>query len=61
VEVIIKADNVKKHFSFSKGLFRKKVSKVKAVDGVSLDIYKGEILGLEVRAAAEKPQWPSSF
>ena len=46
MEGIIVADNVKKYFSFSKGIIKKKVSNVKAVDGVTLNIYKGEILGL---------------
>jgi len=46
VEEIIRADNIKKYFSFTKGLIKKKISYVKAVDGISFDIYKGEILGL---------------
>ena len=35
-----------KHFPVKKGLFKKTVGLVKAVDDVSLDIYEGETLGL---------------
>ncbi|MFS0576406.1 oligopeptide/dipeptide ABC transporter ATP-binding protein [Sporosarcina sp. 179-K 3D1 HS] len=37
---------IKKHFPVGSGLFGKKSSFVKAVDGVSLDIYPGETVGL---------------
>jgi len=43
----LKIDNIKTHFPIKKGiLFPKEVDAVKAVDGVSLDIKQGEILGL---------------
>ena len=39
--------DLKTHFPVTKGtLFKKEVDTVKAVDGVSLEIKKGEILGL---------------
>jgi oligopeptide transport system ATP-binding protein len=39
--------NLKTHFPIEKGiLFRKQIATVKAVDGVSLDLQQGEILGL---------------
>lgn len=44
-EVILTARNVKKYFPV-KGTIGKVVSNVKAVDGVSLDLYKGETYGL---------------
>lgn len=37
---------IKKHFPVGSGLFGKKNQSVKAVDGVSLDIYPGETVGL---------------
>lgn len=46
-EVILSAQNLKMHFpKYSGILFRKKVSAVKAVDGISLTIKEGETLGL---------------
>jgi len=45
--MFLKLENLKIHFPVSKGyLFKKKVDLIKAVDGVDLDIQKGEILGL---------------
>lgn len=38
--------NVKKHFPIKEGALQRVVGHVRAVDGVSLDIYRGETLGL---------------
>ena len=43
---LVEIKNLIKHFPVKKGLFKKTVGLVKAVDDVSLDIYKGETLGL---------------
>jgi oligopeptide transport system ATP-binding protein len=45
-EIILKADNIKKYFPIKKGLFLKHVGDVKAVDGISLTVRRGETIGL---------------
>jgi oligopeptide transport system ATP-binding protein len=42
----LQIDNLKKYFPITQGLIRRKVGDIKAVDGISFDIYKGETLGL---------------
>ncbi|MHB8779615.1 MAG: ABC transporter ATP-binding protein [Anaerolineales bacterium] len=45
--VLLHVDNLVKHFPITKGIvFQKQVGAVRAVDGVSFDIYQGETLGL---------------
>ncbi len=43
---LVKIKNLKKYFSVTKGTFRKTTQTVRAVDGVTFDIFKGETLGL---------------
>ncbi|EGQ26395.1 dipeptide ABC transporter ATP-binding protein [Mammaliicoccus sciuri] len=46
-ETIIKATNLKKHFPILDPMpFKKSTQSVKAVDGVSFDVFKGETLGI---------------
>ena len=45
-ETILKLENLKTYFPVKKGIFRRTVGHVKAVDGVDLEIYRGETLGL---------------
>ncbi|HSH01276.1 MAG TPA: dipeptide ABC transporter ATP-binding protein [Anaerolineae bacterium] len=45
-EVILKVEHLKKHFPIMRGVFRRQVGAVKAVDGVSFNVYRGETLGL---------------
>lgn len=44
--VLLKVDNLVKHFPITKGIFQKQVGAIRAVDGVSFDIRQGETLGL---------------
>jgi peptide/nickel transport system ATP-binding protein len=44
--VLLEVKNLKKHFPIQKGVFRRVVAHVRAVDGVSFFIRQGETLGL---------------
>ena len=52
-EVIVSVRNLKKHFPIMGGLFRRQVNAVRAVDGVSFDIHRGETLGLFAEAMSQ--------
>ncbi|MGI9605751.1 MAG: ABC transporter ATP-binding protein [Acidimicrobiales bacterium] len=45
-EVILQVRGLKKHFPIMKGVLRRQVGAVKAVDGISFEVYKGETLGV---------------
>jgi len=45
-DVLLEARGVHKHFPVRKGLLRRTVGQLKAVDGVDLDVYRGETVGL---------------
>ncbi|MCK8815801.1 dipeptide ABC transporter ATP-binding protein [Natroniella sulfidigena] len=45
-EAILEVNNLKKHFPVKGGLFNKQQEVVKAVDGLSFNVRKGETLGL---------------
>ena len=45
-EVILEVKNLKKHFPVKAGLFQRNVGSVKAVDGISFTLRKGETLGI---------------
>lgn len=45
-EVLLKVDDLVKHFPIYRGVFQRQVGAVHAVDGVSFDVFKGETLGL---------------
>jgi microcin C transport system ATP-binding protein len=44
--VVIKTDNLKVWFPIKRGVLRKTVGHIKAVDGVTIDLRKGETLGV---------------
>ncbi|MGV3466284.1 MAG: ABC transporter ATP-binding protein [Heyndrickxia sp.] len=46
MSALVEVKNLKKHFPISKGVFSKKEAVVKAVDGLTFSIEKGETLGL---------------
>lgn len=45
-ETLLKVENLTKHFPIYQGVFRRQVGTVKAVDGISFEIKRGETLGL---------------
>lgn len=45
-EVLLSVKGLKTYFPVKKGVFKRTVGYVKAVDDVSLDVYKGETLGI---------------
>jgi oligopeptide transport system ATP-binding protein len=45
-EVILRAEDLVKHYPIKAGVLRRTVGHVKAVDGVSFELYKGETLGI---------------
>ena len=45
-DVILKLRGIKTHFPVKQGVFKKTVGHVKAVDGIDLNIIRGEVLGL---------------
>jgi oligopeptide transport system ATP-binding protein len=45
-DVILQVTNLKQHFPITQGILHRTVGHVRAVDGVSLEIHRGETLGL---------------
>jgi len=43
---LVKVGNIKKHFTFTEGFIKRRVSRIRAVDGVSFNIRRGETFGL---------------
>ena len=58
-EILLKVRGAKTYFPIKKGLLKRTVGYVKAVDDISLDVYKGETLGLVGESGCEKPPWAS--
>ncbi|UCE54200.1 MAG: ABC transporter ATP-binding protein [Desulfobacterales bacterium] len=46
MEKILSLKNLKKYYPILSGVFRREVNTVKALDGIDLDIYRGECLGV---------------
>jgi ABC-type microcin C transport system duplicated ATPase subunit YejF len=45
-DVLLKARGVKKYFPVRKGVLKRTVGQLQAVDGVDLDVFRGETVGL---------------
>jgi oligopeptide transport system ATP-binding protein len=45
-KVLVSVENLRMHFPVFKGVIRRKTGVIKAVDGISFDIHRGETLGL---------------
>jgi len=45
-EAVIEVRGLKKYFPMTKGLLKRKIGEIKAVDGISFSVKKGEILGI---------------
>jgi oligopeptide transport system ATP-binding protein len=45
-DVLVSVTDLKKYFPIKEGIFRRQVGDIKAVDGVSFEIHRGETLGL---------------
>jgi oligopeptide transport system ATP-binding protein len=45
-DVILRVEELKKYFPIRRGVFQRHVGDVKAVDGISFEVYRGETLGL---------------
>ena len=45
-EVAIKVENLRMYFPVYKGMLKRKVAEVKALDDISFEVYKGETLGI---------------
>ena len=45
-KILLKVDGLVKHFPITRGIFRRQVGTVKAVDGISFEIKGRETLGL---------------
>ena len=45
-DLLLKVRGLQKHFPITKGLLRRQVGAVRAVDGIDLDVHRGQTLGL---------------
>lgn len=45
-DVLLKVENLKMHFPIRRGLMQRQVGTIKAVDGISFEVRRGETLGL---------------
>ena len=60
-EVLFKIKDLQQWFPIKKGMLKKTVGHVKAVDGISLEIYKGETLGIVGESGCGKSTFGKSI
>ena len=60
-EVLFEIRDLQQWFPIKKGVMKKTVGHVKAVDGISLDIYKGETLGIVGESGCGKSTFGKSI
>jgi peptide/nickel transport system ATP-binding protein len=60
-ETLLSVRNLKKHYPITEGILSKEVGRVRAVDGISFDIARGETLGLVGESGCGKSTAASSI
>jgi ABC-type glutathione transport system ATPase component len=60
MEKIFSLKNLKKYYPILGGVLRREVSTVKALDGIDLEIIRGECLGVVGESGCGKPERPLS-
>lgn len=60
-EVLFKIKDLQQWFPIKKGMLKKTIGHVKAVDGISLEIYKGETLGIVGESGCGKSTFGKSI
>jgi ABC-type oligopeptide transport system ATPase subunit len=60
-QILLEVENLRKYFAVKHGVLRRKKGWLKAVDGVSFELFRGETLGLVGESDVEKALQAESF